>query len=205
MFPTRSRPIRTLAAVMTLVITAGCMLPGAPTTLSELPPELEAVFEDPASFQADPDDPLSDVVPGAVIDNLAGLTGCWGVFAPADPLGGNSPAGFYEVYAFDSATGTVTRWGCTTGLLGIPPVLAIDEGRFTRLDEGRIEIRLERFTIVDLRTGLGREFTDVPTEVAVIEKLVTLDDDRLLVAAPTDLDGHGDPAGRVFTRFACPE
>ena len=36
-------------------------------------------------------------------------------------------------------------------------------------------------------------------------KLVTLDDGQLLLADPDDVDDTGEPIGRIYTRFDCPE
>lgn len=190
-----------------LVAAGGCFFPGTPTTLTQLPPELQIVVDDPNGFTAQPDDPLADVTPGTLIDDLSGLTGCWGAFEEAEySLGGTPLTAFYEVYQFDADAGTADRWVFTLGFFLVPPVVAVDEGTFSILDDGRIEIRVDRYTVVDMRTGVGRQFSDLPDVIAVLEKLVTLDGDQVLIAVPYYLDEEtGEPLGQIFKRFDCPE
>ncbi len=207
MFAIKSRAAWGLVAITTLFATGGCLFPGAPTTLTELPAELQIIVDDPSSFTPSPDDPLGDLAAGTAVDDLSHLTGCWGWFEQAGSAReGSAPTAFYEVYQFDADAGTVNRWVFTPSFLLIPPVVAWDQGSFVALDDGRIEIRLDRYTIIDMRTGTGREFTILPDDIAVSERLVTIDGDQLLIADPAYVAGDtSGPIGRIFTRFDCPE
>jgi hypothetical protein len=202
-----SRRLRTCAAITPLLAAGACFFPGVPTTLTQLPAELQLVADDPNTFAAPQDDPLADLTPGTAVDDLSGLTGCWGSFEPAEYSLGGAPTGpIYEVYQFDADDGTVSRWVSTPAFLVIPPVVAIDAGTFSILGEGQIEIHTTRYTVIDMRTGLGREFTDLPEAAATAEKLVTLSGDQLLIAVPYYVDeATGEPLGRIFSRFDCPE
>ncbi|MFQ5806712.1 MAG: hypothetical protein ACE5I3_09705 [Phycisphaerae bacterium] len=204
---TRFRRPWGLVATAASLAAAGCFLPGLPTSLTGLPAELQVVIDDPNSFAASPDDPLAALTPGTAVDDLSGLTGCWGWFEEAQySLGGSPPTVFYEVYQFDADVGTANRWVFTPTFLLIPPLVAVDEGSFSVSDQGRIEIRLDHYTIIDVRTGSGREFTDLPDAVAIFEKLITLSGDQLLIGGPFLVDEEtGEPIGRIFTRFDCPE
>jgi hypothetical protein len=202
MFARKSRTTWGLVATTAVLAGGGCLFPGVPASLTELPAELQVVVDDPSSFAQAPGDPLASVAPGTVVDDLGGLTGCWGWYEEAaGPL-----VAFYEVYQFDAGNGTVSRWVFTPGFLLIPSLFALDQGSFTALDDGRIEIQLDHYTIIEMRTGIGREFTELPAEIGTAEKLVTLDGDQLLIAVPYYVDEQtGEPAGRIFTRFGCPE
>jgi hypothetical protein len=206
MSTTQSRAPWGPVAIATLLVSGGCSLPGVPTSATGLPAALQAIVDDPNSFAPSPEDPLADVTPGTVIDDLSGLTGCWGWFEQAlCPLSGRPLTAFYEVYRFGTDSGTVSRWVYTSGVAAIPPVVTVDEGGFTVIGDGRIEIQLDRYTIIDMRTGIGREFTELPEEIGTLEKLITLAGDQLLIADPSYVDeGTGQPAGRIFTRFDCP-
>jgi hypothetical protein len=207
MFAPKSRAIWGLVAIAMLLMTSGCLFPGIPTTLTETPAELQAVINDPNAFVPPSDDPLADVTPGTVVDDLSNLTGCWGWFEAATYSPSGSPlTTFYEVCQFDADIGTADRWVFTPSFLLIPPILAVDQGSFSVVDDGRIEIRLDHYTVIDMRTGIGREFTDLPEQIAVFERLVTLDGDQLLIADPYYVDEEtGEPIGRIFTRFDCPD
>jgi len=202
MFAIKSRAAWGLVATTTLLAGGGCFFPGVPASLTGLPAELQVVVDDPNTFAPPPEDPLAGVAPGTVVDDLSNLTGCWGWFEEA----AGPVAAFYEAYQFDADGGTVSRWVFTPGLLLIPPVIALDEGSFAAVGGGRIEIQLDRYTIIDMRTGIGREFTELPEEIGTLEKLVTLAGDQLLIADPSYIDQEtGQPVGRIFTRFDCPE
>jgi len=206
MFVLKSRPSLSLVAITTLLATGGCFFPGLPATLTQLPSELQIVVDDPNDFTPPADDPLANLTPGTAVDDLSNLTGCWGWFEAAEPAVGGPATGFYEVYQFDADAGIANRWVFTPPFLAIPPIVATDEGSFTPHDDGRIEIRLDRYTIIDMRTGLGWEFTELPDDIAVFDRLVTLDGDQLLVGDPAYVDEEtGEPIGRIFARFDCPQ
>jgi hypothetical protein len=201
MFAVKSRALATPLAIAVLLTAGGCLFPGTLVISTELPAELQAVIDAPDAFSADPNDPLAAVVPGTLIDDLGGLTGCWGNCSDGFPY-----AVVYEVYQFDAETGLANRWVLTPGWMFIPSVIVVDEGTFEVVDTGRIEITLDRYTLSCAITGLGQQFTDLPAEIAVIEKLVTLSGDELLLASPYYVDEEtGDPLGRVFIRFGCPD
>jgi len=189
------------------LMSGGCLLPGTPVTVSELPPQLQAIADDPNSFLAPADDPLANITPGTPIDDLSELTGCWGTYGAGELLeDGSRYDVFYEAYQFDADAGTVNRWVFTAAWLFVPPVVVIDEGTYRVLDDGRIEIQVDRWTLVDLDTGVGRRFEDLPELVSVTEKLITLDDDQILLGVPWFVDEQtGQPAGRIFRRFDCPQ
>ena len=207
MLALKSRVLATTFAIAVLLTASGCLFPGVLVISTELPAELQTVIDDPAAFSADPDDPLAAVVPGTLIDDLDGLTGCWGNYGAGEVSDQGVPYGvFYEAYQFDAETGLANRWVLTPSWMFIPSMVVVDEGTYEVVETGRIEITLERYTLTDAAIGLGRQFTDPPIEIAVIEKLVTLSGDELLLASPDYVDEEtGDALGRVFMRFDCPE
>lgn len=207
MLAIKSRFAATALGTAVLLTGGGCLFSGTLVISSELPAQLQAVIDDPAAFSAEPDDPLAAVDPGTLIDDLDGLTGCWGVYSE----GAASDQGvlynaFYEVYQFDAASGIANRWVMTPSWVVIPSIVVIDEGTYEVVDTGRIQITLERYTLTATITGLGRQFTDPPPAIAVIEKLVTLSGDELLLASPDYVDEQTrKPLGRMFLRFECPD
>jgi hypothetical protein len=207
MFAARTRILAASLAPAILLIMGGCVFPGTAVVSTELPAPLQAIVSDPAAFSTDPNHPLTAVTPGTLVDDLAGLTGCWGYCSDGEMSEqGVSPWAFYEAYQFDAETGLANRWVLSPRWLLIPALMVVDEGTFDVVDTGRIEITLERYTLTPGGLGFGRQFTELPTEIAVVEKLVTLSGDELLLASPDYVDEEsGVPLGRVFVRFDCPD
>lgn len=207
MFAIKAR-ILTATLIITVSLTAGgCFFSGTSTLLTQVPAELQAVIDDPNAFPADPNGTLADVTAGTLIEDLGGLTGCWGTYGNVDVSAeGLEYNVFYEVYQFDADTGLANRWVLTPSWLFIPAIIMVDEGTYELIGDGRIRITLERYTFTNMTTGLSQQYTDLPDTIAVIEKLVTLSGSQLLLASPDYVDETtGEPLGRVYTRFDCPE
>ena len=155
-----------------LFVSSCGMFPSLP---EDLPPELEAVLSDKATFDLEPSDPLGDVEVGTVVDNLQGLDGCWG-FYERDDLRPNPPLSeFITVHVFDNANGTYTRWQLftTSGLFGMlngfrgtfvivgdnRVRLTLDEGYRTQDDDGN---PLDEPSFVERQTPLNQEWELLP-------------------------------------------
>lgn len=162
------------------------------------PPVIAYVLDHADEFAVS-DDPLAAVEPGTALDDLAGLSGCWGSYERQDWFQGQLPAfESWEAYHFDAAAGRLVRWVVTANWLFMPGAFSISEETYTIAEGGRLRLQSDRYTIYDLRTGEGR--TATPSGAFdELEVRVTLAGDRLLLADP-----ENRPAGRVFRRFACP-
>ncbi len=99
-----------------------CLLPGCvdywywdvletiyATLDKDMPSEILTVEGDPERFRVD-EHPLADVAVGTVLDDLSGLTGCWGgYYPPGEDADEAAPISWAEVLKFDLVGGTLTR------------------------------------------------------------------------------------------------
>ena len=204
MYSLRSVVLTAFSGLTLASLLGGCVF--LPTETVSLPAEIELVAANPSTYAPDSDHPLANVTTGTVLDDLSGLTGCWGVYG--DGLGETtfgSTGIFYEVYSFDTAAGQVQRWVLTPSWLFIPAMLVVDVGTYEVAEAGRIEIMLDNYTLTNLVTGTSQQFDNLPNSVASLEKLVTLSGSKLLLASPDYVDETtGEPIGRMYTRFDCP-
>lgn len=78
----------------------------------EIPEPLATIITGSDAIEIGPNDPMFAVEPGTVVDDLAGLHGCWAAYrihtAPpdsTDPPPGTPTWETYEFFSFDTATG----------------------------------------------------------------------------------------------------
>ncbi len=199
-----------------LLVTAGCEPIFAP--IQDLPDELTTVVEAKATFAQDEADPLTAVAGGTIVDDLDGLTGCWGTFATieieADPpqvedesvaalLPDSYPFDDYEVFVFDTETGEMKWLILTEDGWGLTTMVQVYSGDFTTADGNRLSFTTDEVGFNDPETGR----IEMAEAVEDYEWLVTLSEDRLkLTFVPND--DQGDDVFRddlVFKRFECPQ
>lgn len=152
------------------------------------PPALQFVADHGHEFRQRADDPLKDVAPGTIRDDISGLSGCYGASYLADFLG--IPFLGYEVYQFDAAAGEMRYYVMQAGS-------SLDwSAKFEVAGADRIMVT---------RTG---------GDAGTVAALITLDGDHMRIANVAQdgntLDGEiGDPDDQrvklVFRRFACPD
>jgi hypothetical protein len=175
---------------------------------SEPPPELQFVVDHEERFIAGEDHPLKDIIPGTPLDELRGLTGCWGSVFPL-PGSLNTMLGEfhytgYGVYRFDVEAGTATQY----------ILLMIDDSPLPwgglvedleLLDNGRIMLTSRESQWANGLTGeMVTTRFDSPTGLPA---LVSLSGDwMLLKLGATDMSEEVPPEGEfmVLRRFDCP-
>ena len=169
-----------------------------------LPAPLDWVMQHKETF-GQGDDPFGGAAPGTVMDDLSGLTGCWGSYELEDPFpGAVPPIGIYEVYHFDDATKQFTRWVYTDGVLMMPAIYATDSGTYELLDGGRINCHPDTYSAYDMSTRLGRKIDNPPEGYFEGELYLTLKGDRLNTADSLEPDESGEIYRQLFRRFDCP-
>ena len=178
-----------------------------------VPPEVQYVFDHVADFRSPADDPLESVEPGTVMDDLAGLSGCWAkMFTEAQVQSGLA---FFAVYHFDAAAGTFTRWSLvgleSGGLWPVLPVISAETGVFEVASATTIRMTVQRnFANMDVDTGeVLSELREIPVEreePLVRTALVTLDGERMLLYIDTETpeEVDADEERPIFYRFDCP-
>ena len=191
--------------------------------LLEIPQGVAYVESSSDMFAQDPDDPLLKLSPGMVIDDLAGLSGCWGAYAGAElvaPIEAD-----VEFYQFDFDEGRLYYQILQRG--ADDPRSALIEGGvydyMTALmypmdaaDERVYSCEVtapDRITVALLATRFSTDWPDQPdrgwyhTEDPVPYDLqITLDGDRFVFgegASPGFSGPHRD--NLVFFRFDCPD
>lgn len=207
MTTTRIRGMALLTFSVMLVGTTGCFLAGVPVVTNEIPAELQTLMDNPDEFAADAAFEPADTTVGTPVDDLAGLTGCWGTYHSGRLTeNGLLYDMFYEAFQFDAETGVVTRWLLTPSWLFIPPVMVVDEGTYEAVSDGRIRLTITQYTFTNLQTWRGHLYTEIPESVGVIDKLVTLSGDQLLMASPDYVEeSDGILRDRVYHKFTCPD
>ncbi|GEM_PF-1712499 len=182
---------------------------------ADLPATLARVVEQGGSFGAAGEGDLEGVAGGTVIDDLEGLSGCWGFVATSSEV--ESPLALVVAYRFDRENHTFTRWS-TMGLEegGVPLGLAlvtIESGQFEVRDESHIVLHVEQ---LDMDSNLPASWWEGASPENVTQNgefvpydrvaLVTLSGDRMLLyidaeEAPASADGSERP---IFHAFDCP-
>ncbi len=195
----------TLRVAATYVVTALCCFGGACTAidwsavvttlltpeeleagfeaLESLEPELAFVVDNRELFAYDGSEPLYNLPPGTVMDDISDLDGCWGTALFTKSNFGDRPLfALYFVHKFDAATGEYTIWILGDQLGLVSPYE--DAGTFSVEDERRIETRT-----FDTKSYL-----------------VTRQGDQMrLRFGPVDRDPVDRGDDELYTRFDCPE
>ena len=195
-----------------LALVGGCSFPFFPNVDVQIPATVQVVLDDMDSYTGGADEPLVTVEPGAVMDDLATLDGCW-----ASVHMGKSVAdglGFFTVYRFDSGELTFTRWSgfaTETGeLWPAMPLLSAETGSFTVHSPAVLYLTIEQyFSNTDPDTGrVTGELHEQPgpSETIVRPALVTLAGDQMLLYIDVDTAADVGPEAwnPVFRQFECP-
>ncbi len=185
-------------------IATGCGTVPFPAAPKDLPAELRFVTENRSRFVEDPNDPLFELPPGTIVDDLSLLDGCWAAALPADvAVDGEPLLTLYFVYRFDAESGTFTSWIYQRDAFGRFFTLASgDSGTFVVEDGNRIVFTVQQTMGYDPETG---EFLTAEPARDRFEELATLSGDRLRLhfgAADREPVDPGDD--QVYTRFDCP-
>ena len=206
------RTTLTLSLFTLLFLATGCPTTPAPVDI-EIPPEIAAITADLSIFRPANDDALLTIEPGAVVDDLAELDGCWGGTLIEDA---SVSVALVVALQFDAAAGTYKRWSLVTSadgeLLPYLRVLTLEEGTFEITSENTLRLHLEReFANLDPDTGeINSTLREVPitTNGAAIERpgVVTLSGDEMLFYIGAERVADVDPGETrlVFIQFACP-
>ena len=189
-----------LIVVFVAVGVVGCVPATVPP---QLPAGVEHVVDNEADFYYDWDAGSGGLTPGATVDDLAGLTGCWG--AVRDP-GGELPVKLTTVYEFDATAGAVSWWALQevpSPLSFLPDVLSYQTGTYevTEVDGGdALFLTFTELYINDPDTGELAPVEDVDaTEQLTL--LVTLDGDTLYSWLPDAPEG--EEWVMILQRFEC--
>jgi hypothetical protein len=176
------------------------------------PAELDAVIANRAQLYVAEDDPLFQTEPGAVVDDLAGLSGCWAFYMDAFPHPWPMPnAAWYQFLAFDPDGGRVKWFDFTTSDWPATGMFNLLEGTYRVVSDSRVEIVPLSVTWNFPETGAV--ITSTPEDGGYEEEwaprrlLVTLDGDRLVLFEVLVEDGQETiyPEPYVFRHFSCPE
>lgn len=178
----------------------------------EAPAVLQYVQDNVGEFLSDPNEPLANVAPGTVIDDLSAIDGCWGALFTAEV----GPYAFFVAYHFDVENGVFSRYSTLAFSNGAAflrfHLVSVEEGPFAFVGDNALiltdEHLLSNYDMVNNQiTGTLVEIERDPNSPPVQrDALVTLDGERMLlfidVAAPEDVTSDSDVL--VFQRFECP-
>jgi len=181
----------------------GCTTPLA-VEPKEIPAALQRVIDDGGAFAEDAN-PLHAVEPGAVIDSLDNLDGCWGSYAKSTTLINGQPAvEVWDVLIVDWEAQTITRWTLQRDALGLLPLLVRSEGPFEAVAEGAIEWRVERIYSSDPQTGDLQEEDLGAGDAPSLRLLVTLNGGYARLQYPGEDGTYSDDTQALYlTRFDC--
>ena len=198
--------------ILSLVLISGCELPFFPDVQVPVPVAVQTVLADRAAFEPGADDPLAQVEPGTVMDDLAVLDGCWGTVFTSSDFTIN--VGFFVVYQFDNTAGTFTRWSGMANAAGelwpLMPLLSVETGSFTVEGPAAIVLTDEHmYTNIDPVTS---QVSDTLYEVGALAVpmdrpvIVTLSDDSMLLYIDVETVDDIDPTEQrpIFYKFDCP-
>lgn len=125
-----------------------------------VPDEVAFVRDNSGQFAQSDNDPLADTPVGTVIDDLSGLTGCWGAYSvilaeEGTPLvtAGEPLLETSELFRIDVDAGEMTFQILQRDALGVLTVVAAYQGRLTLLDERRAAFDITSFSTNDPQTG----------------------------------------------------
>ena len=167
--------MRWIVIIGLLLIVPGCVNPA-------IPPELQAVLDDPAFSE------VADVVHEG---NLDGLPGCWGSYETDD---GIETYGEFVEFSEDEWQ-HMMYWS----LHGVGMVV-VEEGTYTVEDENTVTVVIEREWVSDPYTG--KLMPEHPEDTRSVHYEVTLQGDRMNFFVP---GVEADQYEGTFWRFSeCP-
>jgi hypothetical protein len=171
--------------------------------LDRIPEGITLMQEDPARFEQTADHPLLSVPSGTVVDDLAGLAGCWGAYktrSSYEDMYGVEPCmdhnGEFELYHFDFETGCLTITQLIRGVLNdVSGYDVLTEKRMDFVISGpdRITVQPRYITICDEYIPFGCQSGPVWDEASEIP--VTLDDGAIRFGQSEDfqfIDEYGN-------------
>lgn len=180
-----------------------------------VPDEVAFVRDNSGQFAQSENDPLSDTPAGTVIDDLAGLTGCWGAYSvilaeEGTPLvtAGEPLLETSELFRIDVSAGEMSFQILQRDALGVLTVVVTYEGSLTLLDERRAAFDIASISTNDPQTGDVITFgADEFEEPLVWNYVFTLEGDRMKAIFSVEGDGESsdDEPEIVYFRFDCPE
>ncbi len=193
---------------MEWLVVAGLLvlLPGCGFVQPELPPELVYVVDNEETFLSDPEQVPVEVTPGALVDDLDGLSGCWGAMRLPDE---EMPVKFHAAYHFDAETMHFDWWSLQRDPVGLNlfSVLILDTGTYEVIEgpdnEQTVLVVTERW-VNDPFTG---ELEKKPLEPQEGIAVFTLDGDYLYEWIGDVPEDGVLPDGEwwyVYRRFECP-
>lgn len=125
-----TKRIVTLSAVLASLAFAGCGTPSFDSFLPSVwPTGLKTVFEQSGSFTEPTTGEITSARPGATIDPISSLIGCWGGYTPnytGEAEG--TPINLYQSFTF-RADGTFS-WSILNEVPGVLPLVFVQEGRY---------------------------------------------------------------------------
>lgn len=195
------------------VMLSGCGTGLFPPVDVVIPAAVQVVLDNPTAFQAAADDPMQTIEPGTVVDDLNGLTGCWGTVFSGSVS--SPPAALFVAYQLDSADGSLTRWSGYvmldgSGLWPIAQLLSAEVGSFAVTGNSNLVFTVERsFVNIDPNTAqIISTLVENPQFSGPLDRpaLVTLDGDSMLLFIDTETADEVNAADEraIFTRFDCP-
>lgn len=208
--------MKTHQAKLIVLLGLALTLAGCNDTLSllpllystEPPPELQFVIDHEERFITGEEHPLKDVIPGTPLDELSGLTGCWGSVGPLpgslNTLFGEFHFTGYGVNRFDVEAGTMTQY--TLLMIDDSPLpWGISVEDLDLVDNGQIVLTLHEAQWANGLTGEMETMRfDNPTGMPA---LVSLSGDwMLLKLGAAQMSAEVPPEGEfmVLRRFDCP-
>ena len=195
-----------LGVATSLGLVGGCLDNSALT----VPAGVAAVERERTYFAQSPDDPLLDIPAGTVIDDLAGLEGCWGAYAGPDLLdGGVMVRADAEFYSFDFNAMRMTYQVLQRGAGLFPYDVALEHVYELEISApDRITVRLltveSSSDLAIMREGQGLVVVE---DAEPFDLQITLDGDAFKFG---DSEGASSDfsaphrANLVFKRFDCP-
>lgn len=193
----------------------GCPGIGFPLSELQIPAALQFVLDDPAGFISAADDPMQSMAPGTVIDDLAGLDGCWAtMFTEGEEV--EQYLGLVWVIRFDRAAGRYQAWSTigreAGGIWPTLPVISAEEGTFEVAGPALLRLNAEKF-FANTDPATGRLTRDLREHAVSADSpgrqrgaLATLDGDRLLLYIGDESLDDVDPNEErpIHYRFDCP-
>ncbi|MCK4340310.1 MAG: hypothetical protein KAY37_01130 [Phycisphaerae bacterium] len=195
--------------IVSMPLVGGCSLSPWLISPPEIPDELIPVLSEPNLFTEDYDDPLHDVEVGTVIDDLSGLSGCWGNVTSLQSTLPGRAFDTYQTLSIDYQSGKAS-WLIYTDILGFVSSVIVQSGSFSTVGENQVLLELTEYMMSDPSTGeLGQR--EVLDNVR-LKLMITLSSDRLKVlflpgddSLSTDANEELYGEAEIFKRFECPE
>ena len=176
---------------------------------ADLAPALAYVYHNQATFAPPTQGAIATLQTGTVVDDLKGLSGCWGAYVPNIEQTDLPPARQLNEYNTLqlAADGTYTWW-ILDDYGGLFPIVIAEQGQFQIVGQDRIQFTAAESKSYDPTTGTYLIYYPNPP-VLVLEYLATLDGNHLKLRR---LDEPGAPVPKAtepdysttFTSLPCP-